>query len=406
MKMFDIRLNEEQRAFQQMARDFAENEIKPIALELDAKPDWEDRIPWEVLKKGSQLGFRSFVLQEENGGAGAADHLTACTVAEELAVADTGTAYYFMLTARRARDWFEIRMTDEQRAYFIPRFLEDDTYFTTVAVHEPDTDLGYDYFTETPPDVAFRTRAVKQSDGSWLINGAKNFQTVGYLAKLIVTMAQTPDGPRAFLVEGDSEGLVRHPMSKIGRRVGDNAEIFYDNVRVPPDRILGPPPPGRTDMGTHVTIAAITLGLGRAAFEETLKYTQERVAGGKPIIQHQAVGLFLADMATNLEAARRLIWTAAWAKDHPEAFEDGSADRQPYEMMATAFTGTAVQRITEQGMELFGGMGVVQGMPIEKYVRDALVQKHISFPFPTRFSITEALAGYKRQVNPLLIGGN
>jgi len=297
-------------------------------------------------------------------------------------------------------------MTDEQRAYFIPRFLEDDTYFTTVAVHEPDTDLGYDYFTETPPDVAFRTRAVKQSDGSWLINGAKNFQTVGYLAKLIVTMAQTPDGPRAFLVEGDSEGLVRHPMSKIGRRVGDNAEIFYDNVRVPPDRILGPPPPGRTDMGTHVTIAAITLGLGRAAFEETLKYTQERVAGGKPIIQHQAVGLFLADMATNLEAARRLIWTAAWAKDHPEAFEDGSADRQPYEMMATAFTGTAVQRITEQGMELFGGMGVVQGMPIEKYVRDALVQKHISFPFPTRFSITEALAGYKRQVNPLLIGGN
>jgi len=404
--MFDIRLNEEQRAFQQMARDFAENEIKPIALELDAKPDWEDRIPWEVLKKGSQLGFRSFVLQEENGGAGAADHLTACTVAEELAVADTGTAYYFMLTARRARDWFEIRMTDEQRAYFIPRFLEDDTYFTTVAVHEPDTDLGYDYFTETPPDVAFRTRAVKQSDGSWLINGAKNFQTVGYLAKLIVTMAQTPDGPRAFLVEGDSEGLVRHPMSKIGRRVGDNAEIFYDNVRVPPDRILGPPPPGRTDMGTHVTIAAITLGLGRAAFEETLKYTQERVAGGKPIIQHQAVGLFLADMATNLEAARRLIWTAAWAKDHPEAFEDGSADRQPYEMMATAFTGTAVQRITEQGMELFGGMGVVQGMPIEKYVRDALVQKHISFPFPTRFSITEALAGYKRQVNPLLIGGN
>ena len=75
--MFDIRLNEEQRAFQQMARDFAENEIKPIALELDAKPDWEDRIPWEVLKKGSQLGFRSFVLQEENAAAGAADHLTA-----------------------------------------------------------------------------------------------------------------------------------------------------------------------------------------------------------------------------------------------------------------------------------------------------------------------------------------
>ena len=126
--MFDIRLNEEQRAFQQMAREFAETEIKPIALELDARPNWEDRIPWEVLKKGSQLGFRSFVLQEENGGAGASDHLTSCVVAEELAAADIGTAYYYMLTARRARDWFELRMTQEQRDYFLPRFLKDDTY--------------------------------------------------------------------------------------------------------------------------------------------------------------------------------------------------------------------------------------------------------------------------------------
>jgi len=400
--MFDIRLSEEQRAFRDLAREFAQKEIKPLALELDRKQNWEDRIPWETLKKGSQLGFRTFVLQEENGGAGISDHLSACLVAEELAAADIGTAYYFMLTARRARDWFELRMTQEQRDYFLPKFLSDDFYFTTVAIHEPDTDLGFDYYTETPENVRFKTRAVEQPDGSWLINGAKNFQTVGYLAKLIVTMAQTNKGPRAFLVEGDSPGLVRHPMTKIGRRIGDNAEIFFDNVRVPKGRILAPNPPGRTDIGTHVTIASLTLGLGRAALEETLKYTQERVAGGKPIVQHQAVGLFLADMATNLEAARRLIWTAAWAKDHPEAFADGSAESQPYEMMALAFTGTAVQRLTEQGMELFGGMGVISGMPIEKYVRDALIQKHISFPFPTRFKITEALTGYTRKVRPFL----
>jgi len=404
--MFNIRLSDEQRAFQKMAREFAEKEIKPVALDLDSRPNWEDRIPWEVLKKGSQLGFRTFVLQEENGGAGASDHLTACLIAEELAAADIGTAYYFMLTARRARDWFELRMTQEQRDYFLPRFLEDDTYFTTVAIHEPDTDLGFDYYTETPAGVAFRTRAVEQPDGSWIINGAKNFQTVGYLAKLLVVIAQTDAGPRAFLVEGDSPGLVRHPMSKIGRRVGDNAEIFFDNVKVPKGRILGPPPPGRTDMGTLLTIAALTLGLGRAALEETIKYTQERVSGGKPIVRHQAVGLDLAEMATNLEAARRLIWTAAWAKDHPEAFADGSVEQQPYEYMATVFTGNAVQRLTEQGMELFGGMGVISGMPIEKYVRDAHVQKHISFQVPLKFRITETLTGYKRKVGPLLIGGN
>jgi alkylation response protein AidB-like acyl-CoA dehydrogenase len=400
--VFDIRLNEQQLAFRELARNFAQKEIKPTALELEQKPKWEDRIPWEVLKKGSQLGFRTFVLQEENGGAGASDHLTACLVAEELAAADIGTAYYFMLTARRARDWFELRMTKEQRDYFVPKFINDDFYFTTVAIHEPDTDLGFDYYTETPQTARYKTRAVEQPDGSWVINGAKNFQTVGYLAKLIVTMAQTNDGPRAFLVEGDSPGLVRHPMTKIGRRIGDNAEIFYDNVRVPKGRILAPPPPGRTDIGTHVTIASLTLGLGRAALEETIKYTQERVSGGKPIIRHQAVGLTIADMATNLEAARRLIHTAAWAKDHPEAFVDGNMPWQPYELMALAFTGTAVQRLTEQGMELFGGMGVIAGMPIEKYVRDALIQKHISFPFPTRYKITEALTDYKRKIPPFV----
>jgi alkylation response protein AidB-like acyl-CoA dehydrogenase len=397
--MFDIRLSDEQRAFQQMARKFAQEEIRPVAMELERNTDWEDRIPWEVLKKGSQLGFRTFVLQEENGGSGASDHLTSCLVAEELAAGDIGTAYYFMLTARRARDWIELRMTPEQRAYFLPKFVNEDDYFTCVAIHEPDTDLGFDYFTETPENVRLKTRAVEQPDGSWIINGAKNFQTVGYLAKMILVIAQTDDGAQSFLVEGDSPGLVRHPMSKIGRRIGDNAEIFFDNVRVPKGRIL-PPGPKRPDMGTHVTIAAITLGLGRAALEETLKYTQERVTGGKPIIQHQAAGLFIADMATNLEAARRLIWTAAWAKDHPEVFEDGTVERQPYEHMATAFTGTAVQRLTEQGLELFGGMGVVAGMPIEKFVRDAIVQKHISFQFPTRFKITEALAGYKRTRPP------
>jgi alkylation response protein AidB-like acyl-CoA dehydrogenase len=163
--MFDIRLNEEQRAFQRMAREFAQDEIKPIALELDARPKWEDRIPWDVLKKGSQLGFRTFVLSEENGGAGASDHLTACVVAEELAAADIGTAYYYTLTARRARDWFELRATQEQRAYFIPRFIEDDLYFTTVAIHEPDTDMGYDYFTETPKEARLQTTAVEQRTG-------------------------------------------------------------------------------------------------------------------------------------------------------------------------------------------------------------------------------------------------
>src|SRR5688572_22778998 len=291
-------------------------------MPLDREPDWEKRVPWDLLKQGSQLGFRTFVLSEENGGSGLSDHLTSCLVAEELAAGDIGTAYYFMLTARRARDWFEVRMTPEQREYFLPRFVNDDTYFTTVANHEPDTDLGFDYFTETPDNVAFRTRATEQPDGSWIINGAKNFQTIGYVAKLLAVGAQTDKGPRTFLVEGDSTGLVRHPMSKIGRRVGDNAEIFFDNVRVPKGRIMGPAT-GRTDLGTITTIASLTLGLGRAALEATIDYVKERKSGGKLIMKHQAVGMHLAEMAMHLEAARGLIWKAAWVKDHPEAIAEG-----------------------------------------------------------------------------------
>ena len=400
--MFDIRLTEEQQAFQRVAREFAQKEIKPAALVLDRKEAWEDRVPMDLLRKGSQLGFRTFTLSEENGGAGAFDQLTSAVVAEELGAGDIGTAYYFMLTARRARDWFEVRMTPEQKDYFLPKFINDDSYFSTVCIHEPDTDLGYDYFSDTPDEIRLRTKAVQQKDGSWIINGAKNFQTIGYIAKLLLVIADTDNGPAAFLVEGDSPGITRQPMVKIGRRVGDNAEIFFDNVRVPKGRILEKAPPERTDLGTHVTIAAITLGLGRAAFEETLKFVQERVSGNKPIVKHQAVGLCLADMATSLETARMLIWKAAWAKDHPEAFEDGSLERMPLELMAATYTGSAVQRLTVQGMELFGGMGVVVGMPIEKYVRDALVQLHISFQFLNRLKIAEALAGYDRRVKPLL----
>ena len=114
--MFDIRLSQEQREFRDLARKFAQEDIKPTAMPLDPENDWEKRVPWGLLKQGSQLGFRTFVLQEENGGSGMSDHITSCLVAEELAAGELGTAYYFMLTARRARDWFELRMTPEQRA--------------------------------------------------------------------------------------------------------------------------------------------------------------------------------------------------------------------------------------------------------------------------------------------------
>jgi len=399
--MLDFRLSDEQKMFQQLARDFAQNEIAPAALVLDQKATWEERVPTDLLRQGSALGFRTFALAEENGGTGMSDLLTSCLIAEELGAGDIGTAYYFMLTARRARDWFELRATPEQQAYFLPKFLNDDLYHMTVAAHEPDTDLAYDYLVDTPAEARFRTTAVEQADGSWIINGAKNYQTIGYTAKLLLVMAHTESGPQSFLLESDADGLVRHPMSKIGRRVGDNAEIFFDNVRVPPGRILPPGEPGRHDTGTVGVIAAMSLGLARAAYEEALKFVQERQTGGKVLYRHQATALALADMSTGIEYARLLIWKAAWAKDHPEAQENGM-DPRLLELQAAMNVGEVVQKVIVRAMELFGGAGVISGMPIEKFARDSFVQFHVSFPTSNRLRIAESILGFKRGISPLM----
>ena len=399
--MPDFLLNDEQEAFRDLAREFAEKEIAPAAMVLDQKHTWEERVPTDLLIKGSQLGFRTYALSEENGGTGVSDLLTSCLIAEELGAGDIGTAYYFMLTARRARDWFELRATDEQKEYFLPKFLEDDLYHFTVAAHEPDTDLGYDYLVDTPATARFRTTAVEQADGSWIINGAKNYQTIGYTAKLLLVLAHTDAGPQQFLVESDAEGLIRHPMSKIGRRIGDNAEIFFDNVRVPKGRILPPGEPGRHDHGTVGIIAAMSLGLARVALQETLKFVHERETGGKTLYKHQATALALADMATSLEAARLLVWKAAWAKDHPESVAKGM-DPRLLELMAAMNVGDVVHNVIMRAMELFGGAGVISGMPIEKYARDSFVQFHVSFPTANRLRIAERLVGFNRKVSPLM----
>ena len=272
--VFDIRLSQEQREFRDLARKFAQEEIKPKAMQRDLVTEWEKRVPWDLLKQGSQLGFRTFVLQEENGGSGMSDHITSCLVAEELAAGELGTAYYFMLTARRARDWFELRMTPEQRAYFLPKFVSDDLYFTTVAIHEPETDFGFDFFTETPPTIKLRTQATPQPDGSWIINGTKAYQTVGYLAKLIVLRAQIPDGTvQSFLVEGDAPGLSRRPMSKFGRRVGDNAaEMVFDNVRLP--LVYARPRPADPDAMARERLAQVGLG-------ERMHHQPSQLSGGQ-----------------------------------------------------------------------------------------------------------------------------
>ncbi|MBI2361271.1 MAG: acyl-CoA dehydrogenase, partial [Deltaproteobacteria bacterium] len=290
-----------------------------------------------------------------------------------------------------------------QRKRFLPDFLADDMYHLAFAGHEPDTDLGWNYYNEASPNAGYKTTAVQQSDGSWVINGIKNFITNGTIARLIAVQARTSAGTARFLVPSDTPGLTRREHDKVGRRLGSNGELFFDNVRVPGENMLSQRgvAPGR---GTP-RFQAMNLGIGRAAFEAALEFTRQRVQGGKPIIQHQAVGRVLAEMTIALEAARSIIWKAAWAADHPEAYSNGSLPDLPLQTIAKVFTSEAVHRVCVLAMQLFGGMGVMRELPAQKYVRDALIFLHSEATNDVaRLRIAEAVGGYHR-AEPGLVAG-
>ena len=398
----ELRLTEEQVAIQRMVRDFVKRKIRPIALDLDRLEDHEKRMPLDVLKSASQLGLRTLALSKENGGSGA-DYLTCCIVTEELAVGDIGIAATLDQTSTFSHLWFDRAMTVKQRERFLPNFLADDMYHLAFAGHEPDTDLGWNYYNEVTPNTGYKTTAVQQSDGSWVINGIKNFITNGTIARLIAVQARTHAGTARFLVPSDTPGLTRQEHDKVGRRLGSNGELFFNNVRVPAENMLSQ---RGVALGRGTPrFQAMNLGIGRAAFEAALEFTRQRVQGGKPIIQHQAVGQVLAEMSIELEAARSIIWKAAWAADHPEAYSNGSLPNLPLQTIAKVFTSQAVHRVCVLAMQLFGGMGVMRELPVQKYVRDALIFLHSEASNDVaRLRIAEAVAGYQRAESALVAG--
>lgn len=408
--MYNLHLSPEQKQIRETVREFVAREVKPIALERDRIEDFDRRFPWEVLDKASQLGLRTMALSPEHGGAGA-DNLTCCIVAEELAVGDVGVAATISQTATLARVWFERVMTREQRERFLPQFLADHRFHLAFAGHEPDTDLGWRYHRPPVPGATYRTTAVRQRDGDWVINGVKNFITNAPIAKLIAVQARTisrtgESGVSTLLVPRETPGLSIREHDKVGRRLGSNGEIVFQDCRVPAENLLGeegksPFLGGAAALGRRIPrFQAMNLGIGRAAYEAALEYAKLRVQGGRPIIEHQAVGLALADMAIRLEVARTMIWHVAWASDHPEAYADGSLPDLPLQIMTKVFVSEAVQQVCLEAAQIFGGMGVMRELPAQKYVRDALIFLHSeSTNSVARLRIAEALAGYRRSAS-------
>ena len=404
--MYNLHLTPEQREIRETVRDFVQREIRPIALERDRLENFDERFPWEVLDKASQMGLRTLALSEELGGTGA-DNLTSCIVTEELAVGDVGISATLGQTSALAHAWFDRLMNAEQRARFLPQFLADDRFHLATAGHEPDTDLGWSYHRPPVPGAHYKTTAVRDSNGDWVINGVKNFITSAPIAKLIAVHVRTgtkkseTGGVTSLLVPHPAPGLTIREHDKVGRRLGSNGELVFQDCRVPGANLLGEE--GKSYWAVPNTgrrmprFQAMNLGIGRAAYEAALEYAKLRVQGGRPIIEHQSVGLALAEMAIRLEMARNMIWQVAWASDHPQAYADGSLPDLPLQIIAKVFTSETVQQVVLDAAQIFGGMGVMRELPMQKYVRDALIFLHSeSTNSVARLKIAEALAGYRR----------
>ena len=408
--MYNLQLTPEQLEFRDTVRDFVNAEVKPAALNPKRLEPFEKPLLADALAKAAQMGLRTLSLSEDAGGAGA-DGLTACIVMEELGAGDVDIAAVLLHTSGLGRMLFDRLMTPAQRARFLPEFVRDDRYHLAYAGAEPGAGIGWSYHRPLAESGAGPV-AVKQG-GDWMINGTLPFVPNATVAKLFAVQVQTDPkksgagGQATLLVPRDAPGLtVREPLRAVGEAVrwhhGAGAGVAFKDCRVPADNLLGPGGKGTDTLAAELArgvpqLAAINLGLGRAAFEAAVDYSRIRRQGGRNIIEHQAIGTKLADCAIRLELARTMIWKAAWALDHPDAVAEHGVPGLPLHVVARIYTAEAVSEVALWSAECFGAMGVMRDMPLQKYVHDSMVFLHAEdSDSAAKLAVAEAVAGYQR----------
>jgi butyryl-CoA dehydrogenase len=405
--MYNLRLSAEQIEIRDTVRDFVTQVVKPAALKPLRLEAHERPLLMDLLDQAAQMGLRTLALSEDLGGAGA-DALTCCIVTEELAAGDPDIAAVLAQTATLAHALFDELMTPEQRAIFLPVFLAEDRYHLAFAEHEPDREatLGINYHRPEAGGAPFRTTAVRDGN-DWIINGVKDRVVNAPVAQLFVVQASTAAGVSTFVVPRDTTGLsVKGDPGATRWQHGASGEVTFTDCRVPAENLIGGE--GRSplaDNGRRIPQdQALALGIGRAAYEAALDYAQLRVQGGRRIIEHQAIGTKLADVAVRLEVARAAIWQAAWASDHPDAFADRSLPDLPLSTIAHVYASDAIYHATKDAAECFGAMGVMKDMPLQKYVHDALICRNAGDgSTEAKLRIAEALAGYRRPAAPTIL---
>jgi acyl-CoA dehydrogenase len=358
----DFTLTDEQKDLRELAHNFAEKEIRPVAWEYDRDATW----PQEIVEKAWEVGLMNAELPEEYGGPGLG-LLSGCLIEEEMGWGCSGIGTSLMANGLAATPVI-LGGSEELKKQYLG-MLTEEPKLASFCLTEPDagSDVG-----------GMKTRAVKKGD-KWMISGSKCFITNGSHASWYTVYAKTdPDaghrGISAFVVPRDADGVtVDKKEDKLGQRASDTALISFDEVEVPAGNLLGEENHGfklamMTLDHTRPGVAALGVGVARAAFEFASGYSKERVQFGVPIAMHQAVAFMIADMATKIEAARLLVWQSAVLLDQGQRNTLAASH-------AKRFAADAAMEVTVDAVQVYGGYGFIKEYPVEKLMRDAKIMQ-------------------------------
>ncbi len=354
----DFNLNEEQKLFQKTIRAFCEKEIRPIAKKIDQ----EEYFPKELYKKMGKMGLLGMTVPQQYGGAGI-DRVSYMIALEEISRVCGSTGLTVEAHNSLGAGHIYEKGTEEQRKKYLPKITGGEG-LAAWALSEPNA--GSDA-------AATQTTAVLDKN-EWVINGTKQFITSGDIAEVVTVMAKTDKtkgakGISAFIVEKDTPGFkVGQLEDKLGLRGSHTAELIFEDCRVPKENMLDTEGMGFVgamnilDRG-RTAIGAMSVGIAQGAFEESLNYAKERQQFGKPIGKFQAIQWMLADMATEIEAARLLVYRAAYMEDQNVRFTKEAS-------MAKLFASEMAMRATVKAIQIFGGYGYTTDYPVERFYRD------------------------------------
>jgi acyl-CoA dehydrogenase len=358
----DFTLTDEQKSLRELAHDFAEKEIRPVAWEYDRDSTW----PAEIIAKAWEVGLMNTHIPEEYGGPGIG-YFDGCLIEEELSWGCSGIQTSLGCNGLATAPVI-LAASEGLKKEYLGRLTEEPGMLASFCLTEPDA--GSDVS-------GMRTTAVRKGD-KWVINGSKCFITNGGYANWYTVYAKTDKeaghrGISCFVVPRDAGVTVDKKEDKLGQRASNTATISFDDVEIPADHLVGEENKGfkiamTTLDRTRPGVAAMATGIARAAFEFATDYSKERVQFGVPIAMHQAIQFMIADMATEIEAARLLTWNSAVLLDQGKRNTLMSSH-------AKRFSADTAMKVTTDAVQVYGGYGFIKEYPVEKLMRDAKIMQ-------------------------------